>query len=131
VRQRAAVFPGSLAIALAIALAGCSPAGSVPRSTSGATEPARTGTLSGIVRLWGGPLNPQTMKQALNGAPGPGWTVTVRQAGRRVASATSDPHGRFRVRLAPGTYTLDCSALRAVRVWPGTTTAVVCNVPVP
>lgn len=98
----------------------------VPASSS-----ATTGTLTGLVRMYGGPMNPQTGKQALNGSPGPNWTVKVLSGARTVAEAKSDAAGKFRFTLAPGRYTLACGQEPGVIVVAGQTASVDCDVPVP
>jgi hypothetical protein len=103
-------------------------------STSGvpaSSTAAATGTLAGLVRMYGGPLNPQTGKQALNGSPGPDWTVKVRSGAQTAGEVKSDAAGRFRFSLAPGRYTLACGQEPSVTVVAGHTVSVDCDVPVP
>ena len=103
-------------------------------STSGfpaSSSAAATGTLTGLVRMYGGPMNPQTGKQALNGSPGPDWTVKVRSGAQTVAETTSDAAGTFRLTLAPGSYTLACGQEPGVTVVAGHTVSVACDVSVP
>jgi hypothetical protein len=118
-------------IGLMLALTACSqqsPSNSgVPASSTAAT----TGTLTGLVRMYGGPMNPQTGKQALNGSPGPDWTVKVLSGSQTVAEAKSDAAGKFRFSLAPGRYTLACGQEPSVVVVAGQTVSVDCDVPVP
>lgn len=117
-------------IGLMLALAACS---LQSPSTSGvpASSAATTGTLTGLVRMYGGPMNPQTGKQALNGSPGPDWTVKVLSGSQTVAEAKSDAAGKFRFSLAPGRYTLACGQEPSVVVVAGQTASVDCDVPVP
>jgi hypothetical protein len=122
----------TVSIGLLLALSACSAPQS--GSTSGAaTSPtgATTGTLTGLVRMYGGPMNPQTGKQALNGSPGRDWPVTVLSGGQTVAETTSDADGTFRLTLAPGRYTLACGQEPGVTVVAGHTVSVDCDVPVP
>jgi hypothetical protein len=102
-----------------------------PASSTAAT----TGTLTGLVRMYGGPMNPQTGKQALNGSPGPDWMVKVLSGSRTVAEAKSDAAGKFRFSLAPGRYTLACGQGQgqepSVVVVAGQTVSIDCDVPVP
>jgi hypothetical protein len=84
------------------------------------------GTLTGQVKMYGGPFNPTTGRQSLNGAPGPGWTVIVRSGSQEVARTTSDASGRFSFHLPPGTYTLVCSVPQPVTVHADVETAVAC-----
>jgi hypothetical protein len=103
-------------------------------STSGVAASATastTGTLTGLVWMYGGPMNPQTGKQALNGSPGPDWTVKVLSGAQTVAEAKSDRAGKFRFSLAPGRYTLACGHEPSVTVVAGQTVSVDCDVPVP
>ena len=118
-------------IGLMLALTACSrqsPSTSgVPASSTAAT----TGTLTGLVRMYGGPMNPQNGKQALNGSPGPDWTVRVLSGSQTVAEAKSDAAGKFRFSLTPGRYTLACGQEPSVIVVAGQTVSVDCDVPVP
>lgn len=117
-------------VGLMLALTACSQhSGST--SELPASSSATTGTLTGLVRMYGGPMNPQTGKQALNGSPGPNWTVKVLSGARTVAEAKSDAAGKFRFTLAPGRYTLACGQEPGVIVVAGQTASVDCDVPVP
>ncbi len=120
------------AVALGLGLAACSrqsgPSSVTPASSAAA---ATTGTLTGVVRMYGGPMDARTGKQALNGSPGPDWTVGVLSGGRTVAEGRSDAAGRFLFRLAPGRYTLACGQEPSVVVLAGQTVSVYCDVPVP
>jgi hypothetical protein len=119
------------AIALTFSLAACSPHGGSTSVTPASSTEAATGTLTGLVRMYGGPMNPQTGKQALNGSPGPDWTVKVMSGGQIVAEGKSNAAGRFRFSLAPGRYTLACGQAPSVFVAAGQTVSVDCDVPVP
>jgi hypothetical protein len=118
-------------VGLMLVLTACSqrsaPASGIPDPTSSAT----TRTVTGLVRMYGGPMNPQTGKQALNGSPGADWTVKVLRGAQTVAEARSDAAGSFRFSLAPGRYTLACGQEPSVTVVAGQTWSVDCNVPVP
>lgn len=114
-------------VGLTLVLTACSQQSGVPATSTAAT----TGTLTGLVRMYGGPLNPQTGTQALNGSPGPDWTVTVLSGSQTVAETKSDAAGRFRFTLAPGRYTLACGQEPGVTVVAGQTVSVNCDVPVP
>lgn len=123
-----------------VACAGCAcclaACGSLP-ATGASVLPASArasggpGTLTGVVRMFGGPLDPSTGRQALNGRPASRWRVTVRSGTRVVAQVTSDPTGRFTVRLPQGSYQLDCLGPRSVVVIVGQTTTGDCAVAVP
>ncbi len=95
------------------------------------TDSATTGTLTGLVRMYGGPMNPKTGKQALNGSPGSDWPVKVLLGAKTVAERKSDSAGRFRFLLAPGRYTLACGQQSNVVVVAGKTVSVDCKVRVP
>ncbi len=60
-------------------------------------EGSRSGTVTGVVKMYGGPMDATTGKQALNGSPGPHWTVHIRSGSEVAATATSDSAGRFTV----------------------------------
>ena len=124
---------GLAASSLAVAIAGCSLSSAPFRATtpSSSQTVAATGTLTGLVRLYGGPLNPTTGKMALNGSPGPDWPVKVLAGATSVAEAKSDAAGRFRFHLAPGRYTLGCAQAPSILVVAGQTVDVDCVVPVP
>lgn len=92
---------------------------------------SQSGTLTGVVKMYGGPMDATTGKQALNGSPGPHWTVHVRSGSEVVATATSDSSGRFTVQLPAGNYELDCLDPMPVPVLAGRTTAHDCAVAVP
>jgi len=118
-------------LGLMLVLTACSPTSG---SSAGVTPPstaATTGTLAGLVRMYGGPMNPQTGKQSLNGSPGPDWTVKVMSGDQAVAEGKSDAAGKFRFDLAPGRYTLACGQEPRVVVVAGQTVSVECDVPVP
>jgi ABC-type transport system substrate-binding protein len=91
------------------------------------------GAVTGSVRVYGGPLNPTTRKQALNGDPLPHALVTATGSagGRHVAR--TDKRGGFILRLAAGRYTLssDCAGVAVVVVRAGATLHqdIVCSVP--
>jgi len=120
------------AIALILSLTACShQSGSSGVTPASSTEAATTGTLTGLVRMYGGPMNPQTGKQALNGSPGPDWTVKVLSGAQTVAEGESDAAGKFRFSLAPGRYTLACGQEPSVVVVAGQPVFVDCGVPVP
>ncbi len=118
-------------IGLILSLTACSQHNGSTSGTPASPTTASTGTLTGLVRMYGGPMNPQTGKQALNGSPGPDWTVKVLSGAQTVAEARSDAAGKFRFTLAPGRYTLACGQEPGVTVVVGQTVSVDCDVPVP
>ena len=74
-------------------------------------QPATPGTVSGVVRGWGGPavLVHGKPRQAINGAPMTHQAVTL--TGRHgVVHATTDGSGRFSARVPPGTYVVSSCA---------------------
>jgi hypothetical protein len=119
------------AISLVLSLAACSQQSGPSSGTPAASTAATTGAVAGVVRMYGGPMNPQTGKQALKGSPGPDWTVKVLSGGHAVAETKSNAAGKFRFDLAPGRYTLACGREPSVVVVAGQTVSVDCDVPVP
>jgi len=85
---------------------------------SGCGGHTQTGTLSGRALQYGGPLNPTTGKQALNGTPGGGIVVSVVTPGH-TASATTGPDGEFSFQLHPGRYTVTGCVTTTVQVHAG------------
>ena len=136
-----AAISAAVPLVLVLALSACAqtgragaPSASTPGSSTSISTPtasATTGTLTGVVRLYGGPLNPSTGKMALNGSPGPGWKVDVRSGGRLVAARRSDAAGRFRFELPPGRYSLACGGAPTAVVVAGGSVSVDCDIPVP
>jgi hypothetical protein len=118
-------------VGLMLVLTACSQQSGSTSGVPASSTAATTGTLTGLVRMYGGPMNPQTGKQALNGFPGPDWTVKVLSGAQTVAEAKSDAAGKFRFSLAPGRYTLACGQEPSVTVVAGQTVSVDCDVPVP
>ena len=118
-------------IGLMLALTACSQQSPSTSGVPASSTAATTGTLTGLVRMYGGPMNPQTGKQALNGSPGPDWTVKVLSGTQTVAEAKSDAAGKYRFSLAPGRYTVACGQEPSVVVVAGQTVSVDCDVPVP
>jgi hypothetical protein len=128
VHKATAIAASICLLCLAACGEGSTTAGITPSHTATA---ATTGRLTGNVLMYGGPLNPRTGKQALNGTPGPDWTVTVRSGSRLVAKTTSDSTGHFCFVLIPGTYTLGCGPPQRVVLRVGTSASADCPVPVP
>ena len=93
-----------------------------------ASEPP-PGSLTGIVRMSGGPINPATRQSAGAGRPLPSFVVTLRRGGEVVATAMSDPSGRYTfLRLPPGAYSMACPGPVRVTVTSGATSTVDCSV---
>jgi hypothetical protein len=128
--MRAAAAVGVVACLGCLVACASTPAPAARTSASTATS-SRSGTLTGEVKMYGGPMDAATGKQALNGSPGPHWTVHVRSGSREVATATSDSAGRFTVQLPAGTYELDCLDPMPVLITAGRTTRHDCAVAVP
>lgn len=134
------IATGLLALAIATGCSSASspdgsgqPSGSTTSTPSTPTSAATTGTVTGQLGLYGGPLNPKTNKQALNGKPVPHATVTATAEDGTRAQTKTDGHGRFVFRLRPGRYTLssDCAGRVRVTVRAGATVHhdLVCPVP--
>jgi hypothetical protein len=128
--MRAAAAVGVVACLGCLVASGSTLTPAASTSASTATS-SRSGTLTGQVKMYGGPMDPTTGKQALNGSPGPSWTVHIRSGAQEVATATSDPAGRFTVHLPSGTYELDCLDPMPVLITAGRTTRHDCAVAVP
>jgi hypothetical protein len=89
------------ACALLVCLGACTqPNVSSSAAPTSSANASTTGVLTGLVRLYGGPINPETGKQGLNGSPGSNWTVKVLSGSDVVAKDKSDASGRFRFSLA-------------------------------
>ena len=114
----------------AVMLTGCSSTPG-PAQTHAVSSTPVSGTLTGTVRVYGGPMNPATGKQAANGRPGQDWQVKVLSGTQVVATQSSDAQGRFAIKLTPGNYTLNCSGSTPVTIKAGTRVVVECNVDVP
>jgi hypothetical protein len=72
------------------------------------------GTVTGVVRTYGGPLMPNG-KMAADGNPSSGVPVTASHNGKTVASMVTGANGGYRFMLAPGSYVLTgCSAATVV-----------------
>lgn len=100
-----------------------------PSSLAGSTT---VGRLEGRLLMNGGPLNPETGEQALNGSPAAAYTVTI--VNERTAAkylVMSDAAGHFSVNLPAGTYVLDCASEEQIDVEAGVVTKAECPVPVP
>ncbi len=133
---------GCVLAVVAVVTSGCSSGAAAPPDppATGSTSIARatTGTISGVVRLYGGPYGPvvepggQTRTgQALNGNPGPNEQFFVSSASGERFSAKSNAQGNFSLTLSPGSYTLECSQRPTVTVSAGTTVQQDCGLPVP
>jgi len=89
-------------------------------ATAGCGGPAPTATLSGRALQYGGPLNPITGKQALNGTPVSDIVVSVVTAdGRTTSSMTTGPDGAFSFELHPGIYTVTGCLTTTVQIHAG------------
>lgn len=88
--------------------------------------------MAGLVHMYGGPVNPTTGTGYGTGQPMPSFVVTLLRDGTAVATAMSDPSGRYTfLHVSPGTYQLDCAGAELVAVKPGATTSIDCSVNVP
>jgi hypothetical protein len=61
------------------------------------------GTITGVVRTYGGPLMPNG-QMAANGVPSSGITVTATKNGKPIAAMITGPAGSYSFGLPPGTY---------------------------
>ena len=112
----------SLALVVTVgALAGCgsrsTDAGNAASDRSGvvASTAAATGTVTGVARMYGGPL--LNGKMAEDGNPGPGITLMATQNGTPAASVVTGADGGYRFTLAAGSYVVTgCADLTVVVV---------------
>jgi hypothetical protein len=118
-------------IGLMFLLAACSQESGSTSAVPVSSTAATTGTLTGLVRVYGGAIDPQTRKPANNGSPVTDLPVKVLSGSQTVAEAKSDTAGKFRFSVAPGRYTLACGQERSVVVVAGETVTVDCDVSVP
>jgi hypothetical protein len=105
----------------ALALGGCSSAPapahtvSLPKSSPTSAQPA-IATLSGTVRLYGGPIRPDG-KMGLNGNPVKAVTpVVVKQSGRIADRSSTNLEGWYTVQLPAGSYSLSAGCSQSVPV---------------
>jgi Carboxypeptidase regulatory-like domain len=77
---------------------------------SGHKTPSDSAVLTVSVGMYGGPLNPNTGRQAETGAPIPNQTVTVTDKTGRIVTATTNSTGLATVRLMPGRYSVSSTA---------------------
>ena len=120
----------SYAAISAIALAGCSSA--APSSEREPPAPAAA-TVSGTVRIYGGPMMPNG-KMAANGNPMQAVApVVVKKAGLVLKRSTTTAQGRFSLSLPAGTYVISagCSqpATVVLRAGENVTRDLACDVP--
>jgi hypothetical protein len=128
--MRAAAAVGAVACLGCLVACGSTLTPAARTSASTATS-SRSGIVTGEVKMYGGPMDPATGKQALDGSPAASWTVHIRSEAQEVATATSDPAGRFTVQLPAGTYELDCLDPTPVVITASHTTTHDCAVAVP
>lgn len=102
-------------------------------SAQATTPAAGDATLTGTLREYGGPMDPRTNKQTLDGVPMPDVAVTAAGSDGTRTVVRTDHNGGFSLRLAAGRYTLSatCSVITTVVVAPGTTVHhdMICAVP--
>ena len=70
---------------------------------SPSASPLSVGNITGVVRMYGGPLMPDG-QMADDGNPGSGFTVTATRSGKTVASMITGSAGSYSFGLPPGTY---------------------------
>ena len=113
------------------ALAACSssPVASPAAAGSPSSSAPSTGSLTGIVRIYGGPINPTTKQGSGTGQPMPSYVVKLLRSGSVVATAMSDPSGRYTfLHVQPGAYSLACQGPQKFTVQAGATSTVDCSV---
>jgi hypothetical protein len=117
------------AVVIVSAVAGCARSGGgatgaasdlsgvkVSQIASSSASGLMVGTVTGVVRTYGGPLLPDG-KMADDGSPGSGVKVTAAQNGKTVASTVTGADGSYRFSLAPGSYVVTgCSNATVVAV---------------
>ena len=110
-------WPALITVAVAAMLvAACSTGGS--------------GTVSGVVHIYGGPSSPTTGNPVNTGQPAPGQAVVVEDSQGQRTTATSDPSGHYQLALKPGDYTLMCGPGPKFTVRSGENTTVNCELAV-
>lgn len=127
----------SLALVVTVgALAGCgsrsTDAGNSASDRSGvvASTAATSGAVTGVARVYGGPMMPDG-HMAANGSPGQGITVTAVRQGKVVASMMTGADGAFRFSLPSGSYVIRGCVDVAVTVAAGSSTRTDLSCPVP
>ena len=100
-------------IVLAMALGGC--AGSAGVATSVSPSPALA-TVSGTVRIYGGPMLPNG-KMAANGNPMQAVApVVVKQSGQVVKRSSTNSQGHYSLSLPAGTYVISAGCSQPATV---------------
>jgi hypothetical protein len=124
-----AAVTASLAI-----VAGCASSSGAQGTVADQTTPSELGTVTGVARMYGGPLVRRHghWVEALDGAPAD-VTVTASAAPAQVYRTHTNARGRFLLQLPPGTYQLrtTCSLPVAVVVRPDATLRLPVSCPVP
>jgi len=82
-----------------------------------------------MVRIYGGPMNPTTKQGFGTGQPMPSYVVKLLRSGSVVATAMSDPSGRYTfLHVPPGSYSLACEGPQKFTIKVGETSSVDCSV---
>ena len=86
-----------------------------------------SGTVAGVVHIYGGPTSPTTGEPFNTGQPAPGHEVVVEDAQGHRTTAISDASGHFQVALPAGDYTLMCGSDPKFTIRPNAKTTVNCE----
>jgi hypothetical protein len=112
VRPTGVRFSVVAAVAATLLVAGCTSDGS--------------GSVSGVVHIYGGPTSPTSGKPFNTGQPAPGQDVVVEDSHGNRTTVTSDATGRYQLSLPPGRYTLMCGPDPKFTIRSGVDTTVDC-----
>ncbi len=111
-----------VAVATASVAGGCSSSPSTSHVIQDVISSPALATVSGTVRVYGGPINTRTGKMGFTGNPAATVApLVVRQGDRIALHSSTDSSGRYRVQLPAGTYTISagCSGPVSVTVHAG------------
>jgi hypothetical protein len=89
----------SVVVVAVLGLAGCAGAHHVQGASA-------TGTISGRLGIFGGPLDPKTGRMAADNAPGQDTAISVRGPDGRVVTTMTHADGRYSLDVPAGRYTL-------------------------
>jgi len=125
-----------VAAVMLLTLAGCASRSRVASNSASdrsgvvaSTAPA-DGTVSGVARMYGGPMMPDG-HMAANGNPGQSITVTAVRQGKDVASMVTGADGKFHFVLLPGSYVIRGCTDVTITVAAGSRTQEDLSCPVP
>jgi hypothetical protein len=115
VRTKHAIGRRWVVAVVLVTVAGCARSGNARGSASdlsgvqsspdagGSASGLSIGTITGVVRTYGGPLMPNG-QMADNGVPTSGITVTATRNGKSITAMITGPAGSYSLGLPPGTY---------------------------